>query len=197
MKNNQKGIAHPVLIGLVVLVIGAIGFTAYRVGQNSNSQANNSDDASITDSVGEIDIEKTAENETVKIPDDEEEKEEEKPTTVTDTTKKTESNAPDKKDKTYLNIKSVSVVQDGDKLNVHSKVEKAVSGTCNFKLYREGYEKVHISKSISNSQDCKGTLDISDMPNYTGWSLHVWFDGSDGKTYAYQDAKSVSLTDPN
>lgn len=191
MKNKQKGIAHPILIGIMVLVVAAVGFTAYRVGKSNSGTVTNSTDASQSDTVNEIKVDKE-ESEPVKIP--EEEKKTEPAPIKTD---KPVEQAPDKKDKTYLTIKYVSAEQDGSTLAVHSKIEKAVSGTCNFKLYREGFEKVHSSKKITNSQDCKGTLDISNMPNYSGWSLHVWFDGSDGKTYAYQDAKSLSLTDPN
>lgn len=192
MKNNQQGLSHIIIVALIVLVIGVISFAAYRVGVSTSSQ-NQGTGSDQQPLVSDLKVED--EQETVKVP-----KEEEKTEPVKEVTKPTP--APDektevKKDKIYLNISLVSATQDGDKVNVHSTIEKAVTGTCNFKLYQEGYEKIYTSKKITESKTCKGSLDISDLPTYNGWSLHVWFDGSDGKTYAYQEEKAISLTNPN
>lgn len=49
VKNNQQGIAHPLLIALVVIVISAIGFAGWRVMNNSSD----SDQANSTSSADE------------------------------------------------------------------------------------------------------------------------------------------------
>lgn len=197
MKHNQNGIAHLQLILGLVLVLGVVGFAAYRVGQSNSSDQANQQDTSDVDLAQELKVNEE-ESKEIDVPQEKEEaKVETEPAKKETAQPEKTTDSHEKKDKTYLKMKSVSAVQDGSVVKIHSQVEQAVSGTCNFKLYRDGYPKTHTSNKISNSQDCIGQLDISSMPNYEGWSLHVWFDGDDGKTYAYQDSINFTLTDPN
>lgn len=195
MKLDNKGIAHLPVIGLIVLVISVIGFTGYKIGQKqSNEQANAGND---TSEIKEFKPEQEKSDETVIVP-------EEKDVEVAPAEQVKPAPAPTKpsvkdteKSKVYIDISLVSAVQEGAIVKVHSKIAQNVSGTCNFKLYREGFEKNHTSTKISNSQDCIGDLNVSSMPNYEGWSLHVWFDGDDGKTFAYQKEQAFPLKNPN
>lgn len=195
---KQKGFAHLQLIAGLVLTLSLVSFAAYRVGQsNSTSNNNNENDQTIELAEGiEIKEEETKE---ITVPKEETEKTAEPEAVVPKPVESKPSEpAPVKKDKVYLSMKSVSASQDGSIVYVKSKIERAVSGTCNFKLYREGFEKLMTSNKISNSQDCIGQIDVTSMPNYEGWSLYVWFDGDDGKTYAYQDnIDNFNLTNPN
>lgn len=192
---NQKGIAHPTMLVLIALVIGTVGLTSFVVVKNNSANRESSQTASQTEAEKSEDLNKLEaveeENDEVEVP------KEEKLVAPVPVEKKTDTSNPDKKDKVYLSMSLVSAVQQGNIVKVHSRVQSPVTGTCNFKLYREGFDKVYSTSTISNSQDCIGQLNVSSMPNYEGWNLHVWFDGSDGKTFAYQDAKPFALTSPN
>lgn len=191
MKKDQRGLAHLYLVGIAVLLVGLGSFTTYRVMQSNNNLSNTPESANDAEPKKEIVAVEEEKADEVDVTKEEEAKPVEEP-------KKIQPKPdPVKKEKVYLNISSESVAQDGAVLYVRSVVEKAVSGTCNFKLYQEGYNKVYSSNKISNSQNCEGQLDISNLPTYDGWGLHVWFDGDDGKTYAYQDVIQQPLTDPN
>lgn len=198
MKHRQQGFAHLQLVVLLVLVLGVVGFGAYKVGQNQSDANRNAE----TEDIGLADEIKVVEEEApeeVKIPAEEkpvEEKKVEQP--VEKKTEPTPEKTEEKKeDKVWLEMTKVSASQSGSVFKVASRLPQSLSGTCHFKLYQEGYERVYSSKKISNSKDCVGQLNIDDLPTYDGWELHVWFDGSDGNTHAYQKESSVSLTDPS
>lgn len=194
--DKQQGFSHVVLVAMVVLLVGVIGFVAYRFGVITSTR-NQEIQTEQTPLASDLKIEEEK-SETVKVPS-----EKKKTEAVKEETKPAPAPAPeekpveDKKEKIYLDMTYVSASQDGDSFLVESRLEKNATGTCNFKLYKEGQEKVYATKKISDSKTCKGSLDISDLATYSGWTLYVWFDGSDGKTYAYQKEKSVSLSDPN
>jgi hypothetical protein len=196
MKLNQRGIAHIQFILLAVLVVGVVGFASFRVGQmNKNKQQNNQDQTHSNEEISELKATEEKETEEVNIPS---EKQEAAPISTPTETKTATKPTPEqpKKEKIQIGISLVSVNQQGATLNVHSKLDTPASGTCNYKLYKEGFDKVRASNKISNSQDCIGQLNLSGMPNYDGWSIYVWFEGDDGITQAWQDAKPVSLTTP-
>ncbi len=209
MKNNQHGFAHLQIVVAFILVLGVVGFAAYQVGiRNSSDQQDNKKTQAQVELEKSLEVEEQK-TETVTIPA-------EKPAAETSTTTTPTSETPKpappkpapkpvtkapatetKKDKVYLALKSAGVSQSGATLTIASKLDKAASGKCNFKLYQEGYDKRFSSNKISGSTDCNGQLDVAGLPTYSGWSLHVWFDGDDGKTYAYQDVMPVTVTNPN
>lgn len=193
---KQKGFAHVQLIAGLVLVLGVVSFAAYRVGQSNSTTNNNTENDQTVELAEGIEV-KEEESKEITVPNEEPEKSPE-PVEAKPVETKPAEQAPEKKDKIYLSMKSVSATQDGSIVYVNSQVEQAVSGTCNFKLYREGFEKVQSTSKISNSQDCVGQINVASLPNYEGWSLFVWFDGDDGKTFAYQeDIDNFPLTNPN
>ena len=40
MKNNQTGFSHIIVIAAVALVIGVVGFAAFRIGQSNEAKKN-------------------------------------------------------------------------------------------------------------------------------------------------------------
>ena len=196
MKRSQEGAIQPLPIALAVVVLVVISFSAYRIGQNNSSQQSQTENDSSTEIAQEI---KTNEEAVEEITVPKEEEPAQPVAAPAPAVEKVEEPvvAEDKKDKVYLNITLAGATQDGVVVNVTSNIESPVTGTCNFKLYQEGYEKVYSSNQISNSQTCSGQLDVSSLPTYDGWELHVWFDGSDGKTFAYQEEQPFALNDPS
>jgi hypothetical protein len=196
---TQNGFAHIQVIVLVVLVLGVVGFAAFRVGQTtSNNQAKDTiDEPSLAQ---DITI-KEDEQKEVTIPAEKTEAEQaavEKPAPTTTTEKKPAPTTETvKKEKVWLNMEQVSAVQTGSFLNVVSRLPSAQSGKCQFKLYQSGFEKVYTYTTISNATDCSGSLDVFNLPTYSGWELHVWFEGFDGKTQGGQKEAPMALTDPN
>jgi hypothetical protein len=180
---------------LLFFVAGVISFGAYRVGQQS-SESQQAQDVVNPELAGDIKVvEEEKTTEVVTIPADEKvvEKVAEP---VVEKKVVTETIEKKKEDKVWLEMTKVVGAQEGSVVKVQSKLPQALSGTCNFKLWQDGYDKVYSSNQITNSVDCIGQLDVSNLPTYSGWSLHVWFDGSDGKTHAYQKEAPITLQQP-
>jgi hypothetical protein len=200
MKTNQLGFAHIGLIAVIFVVFGVVGFAAFRVGQHT-SQNKETQTASTPEPASPIKlIEEEKPVVEVTIPAEEKliekvaEPVTEKPAPAPKPVEQTPKTK--KEDKVWLEMTKVQDIQQGSVVLAQSTLPQAMSGTCNFKLWQDGYEKVFSSNQITNSKDCTGQLDISSLPTYTGWSLHVWFDASDGKTHAYQKESPISLTQP-
>jgi hypothetical protein len=198
MKTNQSGFAHLGIMAIAVVVVGVISFTAFRVGQSQINNRENSE-SNQPETVQEIKVAQEEEQQKeVVIPEEVKEvaaapveKQVEKivePTKTTDIKKK--------EDKTWLKMTKVSAVQSGGVLNVVSRLPQALTGTCNFKLWQDGYDKVYSSVSISNSSDCAGQLNVSGLQTYSGWKYYVWFDSSDGKVSASQPEEAIRLVQP-
>lgn len=198
MKNKQHGFAHIQLVIIGLVVLGVIGLAAVRVNQSTNSNEQAKDLETDTSLAENIAINEDEQKE-VTIPAEKEAATEEyvAPPKKTTTVKKTEPVEEVKKEKIYVGMQKIVAEQEGSVVKIVSRLDSPQSGTCNFKLYQSGYEKVYASNTISGVTDCVGQLDISNLQTYTGWELHVWFDGSDGKTYGYQKESSITLTDPN
>jgi cytoskeletal protein RodZ len=194
-KLNESGFAHFQLVAGALLVIGVVSFAAYRVGQNQTNNQQVSETKQ-PETVQEIKVSEQDEQKEVAIPEEVKEAPaapvEEKKTTKTETT----TTEKKKSEKTYLKMTKVSAVQNGSVIDVVSKLPQPLSGTCNFKLWQNGYEKVYSSVTITNSSDCVGQLNVANLPVYTGWSLHAWFDSSDGKTSASQAEEAISIQQP-
>lgn len=202
---NQKGFAHVQLIAIVFTAVLVVGFAGYRIGQHQSSRVDRSGDLDDIATIEGLEILEQEQSQTKKV-DIPEEKSEvaEVPQKTESTTpsqpapKKTEPESqPKKQDKVWLNMTQKSAVQNGSQLNVVSELPKALSGTCNYKLWQEGYQAVYSSSKITSSSTCSGSINVSSLPTYSGWELHVWFDGSDGKTSASQKQTQISLTNPN
>lgn len=191
---NENGFAHlQLILGLVVLV-GIVSFAGYRVGQNQSNKNQESSDDNKPETVQEIKVVEAEEQTEVVIP---EEVKEIAPVVEEKTTVKTETPTEKKKsDKTWLKMTKVSSVQTGGVIDVVATLPQALTGTCTFKLYQEGYEKVYTSVAIQNSTNCSGQLNVANLPIYTGWTLYGWFDSSDGKTSASQPEEAISIQTP-
>jgi flagellar basal body-associated protein FliL len=201
MKNtdDQAGIAHIQLIIGMVLVVGVVSFAGYRVGQSTrtNQQLQEIKEPIVVTDVSTKEAEQKAAD-IVEVPPEEKALESTPVPVPAAAPKKVEATPKTevKKEKVYVEMSKVSAVQNGTVLNIHSRLASAQTGTCNFKLYQEGYEKVYASIKIQSSNDCIGGLSVAGLPTYSGWSLHVWFDGSDGKTNGYQKEEPISLVAP-
>lgn len=203
MKYNQSGIVHLQLIVVAVLVVGVVSFGAFRIGQVSSTRDQAKDENTDTSLAEDILIKEAEQNEAkeVEIPAEKTSVEEQavpapKPAPKPVEQKPTEETKK-KEDKVWLQMEKVVASQEGSVLKIVSRLPSDQTGKCNYKLWQNGYEKVYSSNNINGSRDCKGQLDISNLPTYSGWELHVWFDGSDGKTHGYQKEGAVSLTNPN
>lgn len=199
MKHKQSGFAHIQVIIIGAVVLSVVAFAAYRVGelQTSNDQAKNETaDAGLVDDIT-IKEETVDESKEITIPSEKDvattQPVEKKPASEN----KKEPVEEKKKDKVWLEMKKITATQDGSVVNIVSRLPSKQSGTCHFKLWQDGQEKVYSSKTISSATDCVGQLDVSSLATYSGWELHVWFDGSDGKTHAHQKEASITLSNPN
>lgn len=192
---NENGFAHLQLIIGLVLLVGVVSFAGYRVGQNQSKENQESSDDNKPETVQEIKAVEAEEQTEVVIP---EEVKEIAPAPVEEkTTVKTETPTEKKKsDKTWLKMTKVSSVQTGGVIDVVSTLPQALTGTCTFKLYQEGYEKVYTSVAIHNSTNCSAQLNVASLPVYTGWTLYGWFDSSDGKVSASQPEEAISIQTP-
>lgn len=197
MKNNQNGFSHIIVIAAVALIIGVVGFAAFRVGQSNEAQ-NNQQKENVDNPKPKNQLSVEQKSDTVTVPSPEKTSEPVKETPPpTPAPKPAPVEQPKSKtNKTYLKISLISATQQGSVLNIHSKIERNVTGTCNFKLYKEGQPKIHTSNAINNASDCVGQLSLSSINDYQGWSVSTWFDGSDGLTYAYQQAVAAPISKP-
>lgn len=200
MKQKQSGFAHIQIVLLAVVVFSVIGFAAFRIGQASNNREQSKDLDTDTSLAQDITIKEDAKKE-VAVPAEKETASQEKvattPKTTTTTEPKKVTEETKKEDKVWLKMEQVSAQQTGSFLNIVSRLPSPQSGKCNFKLVQSGYEKVYTFTSISSSTDCAGSLDVSNLPIYSGWELHVWFDSFDGKTQASQKEAPISIVKPN
>lgn len=197
-KYSQHGIINPLVVIIIVAVLAVVSFSAYRIGQSNSSE----DSQSKTDT-SDIDLaqsktiteEEKEPSEEVTIPEEEKTvapvpvKEEPKPVEQPAEKKKTEE--------VWFQMTKVSAVQDGSVVKIVSKLPATYSGTCHFKFWQDGYDRVYSSTQITNSTECSGQLNVANMPTYDGWSLHVWFDANDGKTHGYQTEEPFPLTNPS
>lgn len=194
-QKDQKGIAHLGLIAGLIVTIAVISFGAYRVSQNSSDEQSQIENEDSSETIDAIEVKEAEEEKAdpVEVP------KEEKELASAPVEKKEEpvETAEKKKDKTYVQMTKVSAVQDGSVVKVVSKLPSAYSGTCNYKLYQEGYERMYSSNQINASDTCSGQIDISGAKTYEGWELHVWFDSSDGKVSGWQTEEAFPLTDPS
>ena len=202
---SQQGAIHLTTVLLGITLLSIVSFSAYRIGaannDSNNQEKSDTQDVSLTE---EIQINEADENEAkeVTIPKEEEpvdttpvaEAVKEEPKVVYKEEPKEEVK---KEDKVWLQMTKVSAVQEGSVVNISSRLPSAQSGTCHFKFWQDGYERVYSNTQISNSTDCVGQVNVANMVTYDGWELHVWFDGSDGKTHGYQAEEPFPLTNPN
>lgn len=208
MYKNQQGAIHFTTALLAIVVLSIVSFAAYRIGASndaSNQSRTESQDVSLADG---IKVNEASENEAkeVTIPKKEttadsapvvEPPEEQSNSTHTEKPKEEVKQEIKKEDKVWLQMQKISAAQKGSVVNVSSRLPSAQTGTCHFKLWQDGYERVYSNAQISNSTDCVGQINVANMVTYDGWELHVWFDGSDGKTHGYQTDEPFPLTDPN
>lgn len=193
-KLNQKGFLGPIEILAVVLLVGVIGFTAWRVisiRSDVNQSLSNTDTSSESGGLNPIKVNEAEEAKEVTIPKEEVPKEtvavadEEKPKPVTEEVKK---------DITYIKFSSRSASQDGDSVDASGMLASPQSGTCHFKFKKDGQEKVYKTASISNSKSCSKSVPVSSFPVSGEWQYYVWFTSSDNKVQAYADILGVEVT---
>ncbi len=198
MITKQKGFAHLQLLAAIIAVMSFVAFAAYRVGQiqSNNNKTSSTDDIT---TVQEIKTVESEEQEEVVIPDEVKEAES-VPVEKADpepVEQKVSEPAPEEKkksDKRWIKMTKISATQNGSVIDVVSKLPETLTGTCGFKLWQDGYEKVYSTSSISNSTDCIGQLDISSLSTLTGWTLFAWFDSSDGTVSASQPEEPITIT---
>lgn len=179
------------------MVFAVIGFAGYQVSMKNSSQASSA--TKETDTTEKKALVTTESEKPVIIPETKPAAApvaEPAPVTKTAPAPVKTATPEVKKDKIYLNLTSLVAAQNGSKIDVHSRLDKPASGTCTFKLYQAGYPKVYATSKIANAVDCVGQLDVSALPIYSGWTLFVWFDGDDGRTYAYQKERLIDITQP-
>lgn len=208
MKNTQRGAIHLTTALLAIAVLGIVSFAAYRIGASNDLSSQSkagTEDVSLAEG---IKINETEEDEAkaVTIPKKEtpadtapvtEPTKEELKVAYTEKPKEEVKQEVKKEDKVWLQMQKISAAQSGSVVNVSSRLPSAQTGTCHFKFWQDGYERVYSNSLISNSTDCVGQINIANMVTYDGWELHVWFDGSDGKTHGYQTEEPFPLTNPN
>jgi HD-GYP domain-containing protein (c-di-GMP phosphodiesterase class II) len=201
LKTKQQGLSHILLVFGVVITISVVAFGAYRVGSNStnNSELQNASEQQEIDQEDElVAVEpKEEEKETIEIAAEKTELQKIEESKEEEVKKQEPVQQEKKKEKRYIEMTKVSAQQSGSVVKIVSRLPEKLSGTCHYKLYQEGYERIYSSNSISNATDCVGQLNVADAPTYEGWELHVWFDNTDFSVFGYQLEEAFPLSNPN
>lgn len=197
ISKDERGFIGIVEVGLIVLLVGVIGFTGVRV-YNAKRSVDAANDAAVEvaekaakfDPAKVIKVEEEKETEQVEKTEDEAEVEKEievevsKPTTTVE----------EKPKPTNISLTLVEGAQVGENVVVSSQLASNQTGTCNFKFRLEGYEKIYKSVAISNTNMCAISVPVGEFPASGEWSVYTWFVNSNKTVEAYQDTYGISVT---
>ena len=199
-KLNMKGVIGVTELGAMAVLIVMVGFVSFRIASVNNEVNESLSNAESSSESLDLEAIKIAEAEEAKkeidLPDKEEVKEEEKPVEVVKEEPKEEpkEEEPVKVKPTYINFTKGGGSQQGDNVVVSASLESDQTGTCHFKFKKDGYSKVYLSDSISNSKVCDKNVPVAEFEASGDWLFYVWFVSSDKKVEAYQDAYTIEVT---
>ena len=194
-KLTNKGMLGGTEIALIVVLVGIIGFTGWRVMQINQQESERLSAADETreefsdkdSDLSQIDV--TEEKET-----EAEEKTEEKDTAPVETEKKETAPEETKTKPTYIAFNKGGFGQEGSVVNVSASLESAQTGTCHFKFKKDGAEKVYVTSQIENAKPCETSVPVSEFSMSGVWNFSVWFQSSDKTVEAYQDVQEIEIT---
>ena len=175
-KDLQAGFAHAGLILIVIVVIGAVGAAAYRVGANSRAEKEAAERLRSSElaadearKLAETNLEETAAEE-IKIPEPASEIAE---TPKVTTTKKKTVATEQKKEYSHFDYTSLTHTFENGVLTVTGMLPEAFTGSC--KLYLKMGEQVHkVYQQLNGATSCTASVSASDLPAPGEWTWELW-----------------------
>ena len=199
-KNDQTGSIGVIEILLVIVLIGASTFVAWRLSNASDSEQNSQlaiDQARESQEIGLSklilveDIEQQKEEDLAKSAD--KKKDDLPEETVTQKEPEEENKNEEKPKITYLEMTSVNTGISGTTVSATASLKQANTGTCNLKFRKDGKTKVYFERQISNSKECSFTVDTSEI-NLSGViEVYMWFSSQNNGAKGWADQASIKL----